>query len=196
MNDTDSGQRQQRGLGGGRARALRFLLLRRCPPRCPHPRPPQPQPGRVEPRHEGQHGAVEEPRPPAVQRHRRDQLVRGARSRAGRRHLPRDRLQTAHFRFRQAALEITARYCRNEMEQYGRCVAASPTSWQTDCHSLRLSMSRCAATHPIVQRIREDCAEPFVAFEQCLKENQASVLNCSEHVNAFLRCAERVKLPA
>lgn len=97
---------------------------------------------------------------------------------------------------RQAALEITARYCRNEMEQYGRCVAASPTSWQTDCHSLRLSMSRCAATHPIVQRIREDCAEPFVAFEQCLKENQASVLNCSEHVNAFLRCAERVKLPA
>ncbi|XP_052525843.1 coiled-coil-helix-coiled-coil-helix domain-containing protein 5 [Tympanuchus pallidicinctus] len=97
---------------------------------------------------------------------------------------------------RQAALEITARYCRNEMEQYGRCVAASPTSWQTDCHSLRLSMSRCAATHPIVQRIREDCAEPFVAFEQCLKENQESVLNCSEHVNAFLRCAERVKLPA
>ncbi|XP_031464953.1 coiled-coil-helix-coiled-coil-helix domain-containing protein 5 [Phasianus colchicus] len=96
----------------------------------------------------------------------------------------------------QAALEITARYCRNEMEQYGRCVAASPTSWQTDCHSLRLSMSRCAATHPIVQRIREDCAEPFVAFEQCLKENQESVLNCSEHVNAFLRCAERVKLPA
>ncbi|XP_042748250.1 coiled-coil-helix-coiled-coil-helix domain-containing protein 5, partial [Lagopus leucura] len=49
---------------------------------------------------------------------------------------------------------------------------------------------------PIVQRIREDCAEPFVAFEQCLKENQESVLNCSEHVNAFLRCAERVKLPA
>uniref|UniRef100_A0A8C3L7C7 Coiled-coil-helix-coiled-coil-helix domain containing 5 n=1 Tax=Chrysolophus pictus TaxID=9089 RepID=A0A8C3L7C7_CHRPC len=96
----------------------------------------------------------------------------------------------------QAALEITARYCRNEMEQYGRCVAASPTSGQTDCHSLRLSMSRCAATHPIVQRIREDCAEPFVAFEQCLKENQESVLNCSEHVNAFLRCAERVKLPA
>ncbi|XP_019466552.1 coiled-coil-helix-coiled-coil-helix domain-containing protein 5-like [Meleagris gallopavo] len=49
---------------------------------------------------------------------------------------------------------------------------------------------------PIVQRIREDCAEPFVAFEQCLKENQESVLKCSEHVNAFLRCAERVKLPA
>ncbi|XP_021238400.1 coiled-coil-helix-coiled-coil-helix domain-containing protein 5 [Numida meleagris] len=77
------------------------------------------------------------------------------------------------------------------MEQYGRCVAASPTSWQTDCHSLRLSMSR-----PIVQQIRERCAEPFAAFEQCLKENQASVLNCSEHVNAFLRCAERVKVPA
>lgn len=46
---------------------------------------------------------------------------------------------------RQAALEITARYCRSEMEQYGRCVAASPASWQSDCHRLRLDMSRCAA---------------------------------------------------
>ncbi|XP_064293167.1 coiled-coil-helix-coiled-coil-helix domain-containing protein 5 [Phalacrocorax carbo] len=94
----------------------------------------------------------------------------------------------------QAALEITARYCRNEMDQYGRCVAASPASWQRDCHGLRLSMSRCAAAHPIVQQIRQDCAEPFAAFEQCLKENQASVMNCSEHVNAFLLCADRVKL--
>ncbi|KAM6330541.1 coiled-coil-helix-coiled-coil-helix domain-containing protein 5 isoform 2-T2 [Alca torda] len=94
----------------------------------------------------------------------------------------------------QAALEITARYCRNEMEEYGRCVAASPASWQRDCHRLRLSMSRCAAAHPIVQQIRQDCAEPFTAFEQCLKENQASVMNCSDHVNAFLLCADQVKL--
>ncbi|KAM6038364.1 coiled-coil-helix-coiled-coil-helix domain-containing protein 5 isoform 1-T1 [Chlamydotis macqueenii] len=94
----------------------------------------------------------------------------------------------------QAALEITARYCRSEMEQYGRCVAASPASWQRDCHRLRLSMSRCAAAHPIVQQIRQDCAEPFAAFEQCLKENQASVMNCSDHVNAFLLCADQVKL--
>uniref|UniRef100_A0A8C3JUZ2 Coiled-coil-helix-coiled-coil-helix domain containing 5 n=1 Tax=Calidris pygmaea TaxID=425635 RepID=A0A8C3JUZ2_9CHAR len=92
----------------------------------------------------------------------------------------------------QAALEITARYCRNEMEEYGRCVAASPASWQRDCHRLRLSMSRCAAAHPIVQQIRQDCAEPFAAFEQCLKENQASVMNCSDHVNAFLLCADQV----
>jgi len=47
---------------------------------------------------------------------------------------------------------------------------------------------------PIVRQIRQDCAEPFAAFEQCLKENQASVVNCSEHVNAFLLCADRVKL--
>ncbi|KFR04356.1 Coiled-coil-helix-coiled-coil-helix domain-containing protein 5, partial [Nipponia nippon] len=97
---------------------------------------------------------------------------------------------------REAALEITARYCRSEMEQYGRCVAASPASWQRDCHRLRLSMSRCAAAHPIVQQIRQDCAEPFAAFEQCLKENQASVMNCSDHVNAFLLCADQVKLSA
>ncbi|XP_065715298.1 coiled-coil-helix-coiled-coil-helix domain-containing protein 5 [Patagioenas fasciata] len=93
----------------------------------------------------------------------------------------------------QAALEITARYCRDEMEQYGRCVAASPASWQRDCHGLRLSISRCAAAHPIVQQIRRDCAGPFAAFEQCLKENEATVTNCSDHVNAFLLCADRVK---
>ncbi|KFV17004.1 Coiled-coil-helix-coiled-coil-helix domain-containing protein 5, partial [Tauraco erythrolophus] len=49
---------------------------------------------------------------------------------------------------------------------------------------------------PMVQQIRQDCAEPFAAFEQCLKENEAAVLNCSDRVDAFLRCAERVKLSA
>ncbi|XP_069737688.1 coiled-coil-helix-coiled-coil-helix domain-containing protein 5 [Phaenicophaeus curvirostris] len=94
----------------------------------------------------------------------------------------------------EAALEVTARYCRKEMEEYGRCVAASPATWQSDCERLRLGISRCAAAHPIIRQIRQACAEPFVAFEQCLKENQASVVNCSDHVNAFLLCADRVKL--
>ncbi|XP_053907918.1 coiled-coil-helix-coiled-coil-helix domain-containing protein 5 [Cuculus canorus] len=94
----------------------------------------------------------------------------------------------------EAALEITARYCRQEMEEYGRCVAASPATWQSDCHRLRLGISRCAAAHPIIRQIRQDCAEPFTAFEQCLKENQTSVMNCSDHVNAFLLCADQVKL--
>ncbi|CAM5118433.1 unnamed protein product [Natator depressus] len=95
---------------------------------------------------------------------------------------------------RQAALEVAARHCRGEMEQYGRCVAASPATWQQDCHQLKLRMARCASSHPIVQKIRHDCAEPFTAFEQCLKQNQASVMNCTEHVNQFLMCAEQVKL--
>ncbi|XP_035164655.1 coiled-coil-helix-coiled-coil-helix domain-containing protein 5 isoform X2 [Oxyura jamaicensis] len=91
----------------------------------------------------------------------------------------------------EAALEVTARYCRSELEQYGRCVAASPASWQRDCHSLRLGISR-----PIVRRIRSDCAEPFAAFERCLQENEAAVGKCSELVAAFLRCAEQVKVAA
>ncbi|KAM9514184.1 coiled-coil-helix-coiled-coil-helix domain-containing protein 5 isoform 1-T1 [Guaruba guarouba] len=96
----------------------------------------------------------------------------------------------------EAALEIAARYCRTEMEQYGQCVAASPASWQQDCHQLRVRMSRCASGHPIVQRIRQRCAEPFAAFERCLRENEAAVVKCSEHVNAFLLCADRVKVSA
>ncbi|XP_039370660.1 coiled-coil-helix-coiled-coil-helix domain-containing protein 5, partial [Mauremys reevesii] len=94
----------------------------------------------------------------------------------------------------EAALEVTARHCRSELDQYGRCVAASPATWQQDCHRLKLRMARCAASHPIVQKIRHDCAEPFTAFEQCLKQNQASVMNCNEHLNQFLLCAEQVKL--
>ncbi|XP_067416503.1 coiled-coil-helix-coiled-coil-helix domain-containing protein 5 isoform X3 [Emydura macquarii macquarii] len=94
----------------------------------------------------------------------------------------------------QAALEVAARHCRSETEQYGRCVAASPSTWQRDCHQLKLSMARCTSAHPIVQKIRRDCAEPFTAFEQCLKQNEASVMNCTEHVEQFLLCAEQVKL--
>ncbi|XP_060128177.1 coiled-coil-helix-coiled-coil-helix domain-containing protein 5 isoform X2 [Zootoca vivipara] len=194
----------------------------------------------------------------------------------------------------QAALEVTARHCRKEAEQYGQCVAANPSSWQQDCHQLKLEMAKCTssqasrshppldlvdaiqsnlglrlprratalasncrgpgsvyiqvpqhrmrrhdlrssrtrrsvpsgsgrfgkrlpprnglrsqtevwgqrlresglpkATNPIVQKIRHDCAEPFSAFEQCLKLNQASVVNCTEHVQKFLLCADQVKL--
>lgn len=56
-----------------------------------------------------------------------------------------------------------------------------------------LSARRCPRS-PIVRRIRQDCAEPFAAFERCLRENEAAVLNCSEQVDAFLLCADRVKL--
>uniref|UniRef100_A0A8C6VIE5 Coiled-coil-helix-coiled-coil-helix domain containing 5 n=1 Tax=Naja naja TaxID=35670 RepID=A0A8C6VIE5_NAJNA len=94
----------------------------------------------------------------------------------------------------QAALEITLRYCHKETEQYGRCVAANPSSWQLDCHQLKLDMAKCTSSHPIVQKIRRDCAEPFTAFEECLKTNQSASIKCSEHLQKFLLCADQVKL--
>ncbi|XP_060026027.1 coiled-coil-helix-coiled-coil-helix domain-containing protein 5 isoform X2 [Lagenorhynchus albirostris] len=45
----------------------------------------------------------------------------------------------------QAALEITARYCGRELEQYGQCVAAKPESWQRDCHHLKMSIAQCTS---------------------------------------------------
>ena len=45
----------------------------------------------------------------------------------------------------QAALEITARYCSRELEQYGQCVAAKPESWQRDCHHLKMSIAQCTS---------------------------------------------------
>ncbi|KAF4016352.1 hypothetical protein G4228_007785, partial [Cervus hanglu yarkandensis] len=94
---------------------------------------------------------------------------------------------------RQAALEITARYCGRELEQYGQCVAAKPESWQRDCHHLKMSIAQCTSAHPIIRQIRQACLEPFKAFEECLRQNEAAVGNCAEHVRRFLQCAEQVQ---
>ncbi|XP_069783694.1 coiled-coil-helix-coiled-coil-helix domain-containing protein 5 [Narcine bancroftii] len=95
----------------------------------------------------------------------------------------------------QAAFEITARYCSKEIEAYGQCVTLNPSSWQKDCHQLKTTVAQCTSSHPIVRKIRAECAEPFVAFEQCLKQSQTLVMKCTEHVNRFLACAEKVKVP-
>ncbi|XP_040270833.1 coiled-coil-helix-coiled-coil-helix domain-containing protein 5 isoform X5 [Bufo bufo] len=94
----------------------------------------------------------------------------------------------------QAALEVTAKYCRTELEEYGTCVSSKPGSWQQDCHEQKVKVAQCTSSHPIIRKIRTQCAEPFAAFEQCLKQNQAAVENCSKHVTEFLHCAESVKV--
>uniref|UniRef100_H3B880 IMS import disulfide relay-system CHCH-CHCH-like Cx9C domain-containing protein n=1 Tax=Latimeria chalumnae TaxID=7897 RepID=H3B880_LATCH len=96
---------------------------------------------------------------------------------------------------RQAALEITAKYCRKEMDDYGECVASNPSTWQRQCHELKMKVAQCTSSHPIIQKIRAECAGPFQSFEKCLAQNQSVVANCSEHVSQFLACAESVKLP-
>lgn len=95
----------------------------------------------------------------------------------------------------QAALEVTARYCSRELDQYGQCVAAKPESWQRDCHHLKMSIAQCTSSHPIIRQIRQACAEPFEAFEECLRQNEASAGKCAEQVRRFLQCAERVPPP-
>ncbi|KAI2524787.1 CHCHD5 isoform 1 [Pan troglodytes] len=95
----------------------------------------------------------------------------------------------------QAALEVTARYCGRELEQYGQCVAAKPESWQRDCHYLKMSIAQCTSSHPIIRQIRQACAQPFEAFEECLRQNEAAVGNCAEHMRRFLQCAEQVQPP-
>ncbi|XP_074253145.1 coiled-coil-helix-coiled-coil-helix domain-containing protein 5 isoform X1 [Saimiri boliviensis] len=95
----------------------------------------------------------------------------------------------------QAALEITARYCGRELEQYSQCVAAKPESWQRDCHYLKMRIAQCTSAHPIIRQIRQACAQPFEAFEECLRQNEAAMGNCVEHMRRFLQCAEQVQLP-
>ncbi|XP_067416501.1 coiled-coil-helix-coiled-coil-helix domain-containing protein 5 isoform X2 [Emydura macquarii macquarii] len=78
-------------------------------------------------------------------------------------------------------------------------VTSSSSAWRaapppSECGRPRARLPVPGRSSPIVQKIRRDCAEPFTAFEQCLKQNEASVMNCTEHVEQFLLCAEQVKL--
>ncbi|KAG8443335.1 hypothetical protein GDO86_011940 [Hymenochirus boettgeri] len=46
----------------------------------------------------------------------------------------------------QAALEITAKYCHNEMEEYGKCVSSKPGTWHHDCHTLKVKVAQCTSS--------------------------------------------------
>ncbi|KAG7471577.1 hypothetical protein JOB18_000522 [Solea senegalensis] len=94
----------------------------------------------------------------------------------------------------QAAMDITAKYCHKEMEEYGSCVASNPSTWQQTCHELKMKVAQCTSSHPVIQKIREDCSKEFVEFERCLRENQDKPASCSPHVARFLGCAETVDL--
>ncbi|XP_028842084.1 coiled-coil-helix-coiled-coil-helix domain-containing protein 5 [Denticeps clupeoides] len=94
----------------------------------------------------------------------------------------------------QAALDITARFCKEEMEEYGACVSSRPSTWQQECHHLKMKVAQCTSSHPVIRKIRTDCAGEFTQFERCLRENQASAAACSPQVTRFMACAETVDI--
>ncbi|XP_034395486.1 coiled-coil-helix-coiled-coil-helix domain-containing protein 5 [Cyclopterus lumpus] len=94
----------------------------------------------------------------------------------------------------QAAMDITAKYCHAEMEAYGSCVASNPSTWQSKCHELKIKVAQCTSSHPVIQKIKQNCSTEFVEFERCLRENQDKPTSCSLHVARFLGCAETVDL--
>ncbi|KAK5856151.1 hypothetical protein PBY51_007767 [Eleginops maclovinus] len=91
-------------------------------------------------------------------------------------------------------MDITAKYCNKEMEAYGSCVASNPSTWQSKCHELKIKVAQCTSSHPVIQKIRQECSGEFVEFERCLRENQDKPTSCSPHVARFLACAETVDL--
>ncbi|KAI9539366.1 hypothetical protein NQZ68_005446 [Dissostichus eleginoides] len=95
---------------------------------------------------------------------------------------------------KQAAMDITAKYCNKEMEAYGSCVASNPSTWQSKCHELKINVAQCTSSHPVIQKIRQECSGVFVEFERCLRENPDVPASCSPHVARFLACAESVDL--
>ncbi|KAJ3601633.1 hypothetical protein NHX12_032601 [Muraenolepis orangiensis] len=91
-------------------------------------------------------------------------------------------------------MNITAKYCHQEMEAYGSCVASNPSTWQHHCHELKVKVATCTSSHPVIRKIRSTCAKEFAEFERCLRENQATPASCKPHVLGFLGCAETVDL--
>lgn len=61
------------------------------------------------------------------------------------------------------------------------------------CTTFEVHPSMCLDS-PVIQKIRQDCSKEFVAFEQCLRENQGTPASCSPQVARFLTCAETVDL--
>ncbi|XP_014647100.1 PREDICTED: coiled-coil-helix-coiled-coil-helix domain-containing protein 5 isoform X1 [Ceratotherium simum simum] len=95
----------------------------------------------------------------------------------------------------QAALEVTARYCGRELEQYGQCVAAKPESWQRDCHHLKMSIARCTSSQsarPVLSLLRPlrsvfDRMRQQLATVQIMCAASCSVLSrCSRHIHPRL----------
>lgn len=48
--------------------------------------------------------------------------------------------------FRQAAIDITTKYCQKDMEAYGSCVASNPSTWQQRCHELKMKVAQCTSS--------------------------------------------------
>lgn len=94
----------------------------------------------------------------------------------------------------QAAFDITTKYCRKEMEEYGSCVASNPSTWQQTCNELKMKVAHCTSSHPVIQKIRQGCSKEFMEFEHCLRENQDTPTSCSPHVARFVACAETIDL--
>ncbi|XP_043081782.1 coiled-coil-helix-coiled-coil-helix domain-containing protein 5 [Puntigrus tetrazona] len=94
----------------------------------------------------------------------------------------------------EAAMAITTKYCQKELEEYGTCVVSHPATWQEKCVDLKLRVAQCTSSHPVIRKIRSDCAGEFSVFERCLRENQSSAEACQPHLTRFLACVETVDL--
>ncbi|KAK7175244.1 hypothetical protein R3I93_002214 [Phoxinus phoxinus] len=91
-------------------------------------------------------------------------------------------------------MAITAKYCQKELEEYGGCVVSHPESWQEKCLDLKLKVAKCTSSHPVIRKIRTECAGEFSAFESCLRENPSSAEACRPHLTRFIACVEAVDL--
>ncbi|XP_067277826.1 coiled-coil-helix-coiled-coil-helix domain-containing protein 5 isoform X2 [Pseudorasbora parva] len=94
----------------------------------------------------------------------------------------------------EAAMAITTKYCQKELDEYGGCVVSHPASWQEKCLDQKLKVAQCTSSHPVIRKIRTDCAGEFSVFERCLQENQSSAEACQPPLARFLSCVESVDL--
>lgn len=50
-------------------------------------------------------------------------------------------------------MDITAKFCQKEMEEYGACVASNPSAWQEQCHHLKVKVAQCTSSQYVYTEI-------------------------------------------
>uniref|UniRef100_A0A8C1RNY8 IMS import disulfide relay-system CHCH-CHCH-like Cx9C domain-containing protein n=1 Tax=Cyprinus carpio TaxID=7962 RepID=A0A8C1RNY8_CYPCA len=86
-------------------------------------------------------------------------------------------------------MAITAKYCQQELGEYGACFVSYPASWQEKCPDLKLRVAQCTSSQYVhIACFKTKCI--YILLIQCL----SAVCWRSVSPHTFLTCVETVPL--
>uniref|UniRef100_A0A8C2HFP9 IMS import disulfide relay-system CHCH-CHCH-like Cx9C domain-containing protein n=1 Tax=Cyprinus carpio TaxID=7962 RepID=A0A8C2HFP9_CYPCA len=89
-------------------------------------------------------------------------------------------------------MAITAKYCQQELGEYGACVVSYPASWQEKCPDLKLRVAQCTSSQYVhIACFKTKCIYILLAMKSCVFFYIYKI-DVSPHT--FLTCVETVPL--